>query len=101
VLDIAVFCFSPMEGPAYFGEWVSRERLPWRLFRLHEGDAVPARSTQFSGIAMMGGQVSANDPLPWIPPMLDFIRDAVNNRIPRSGIVLGVSFLPRRLALRL
>ena len=67
-----VICrFAPHEGPGYFATYLTRARLPWRIVKLDEGEPLPRRRTRSRGLAMMGGPMSANDDLPWIPPMLD------------------------------
>src|SRR5436305_681264 len=54
---IAVFRFSPTEGPAHFAEWLDAERLPWQLVAIDRGDAVPDDPREFAGIDMTGGLV--------------------------------------------
>ncbi len=71
---VAIFRFSPTEGPGYFAQWLDLRGLPWRLLALDEGQPVPADPRLFSGIAMMGGPMSANDALPWNAPLLDLLR---------------------------
>jgi GMP synthase-like glutamine amidotransferase len=62
--------------------------LPWR--RICPGiDAMPRDTREFSGVAMMGGPMSAYDDLPWIAPMLDLIRDAAHAGVPLLGHCLG------------
>ncbi|MBA3775830.1 MAG: type 1 glutamine amidotransferase, partial [Betaproteobacteria bacterium] len=63
---VAIFRFSPSEGPAHFSEWLDREGIPWQLIAIDEGAAVPADPNAFAGIGMMGGPMSVNDPLPWV-----------------------------------
>ena len=65
MLPVAIFRFSPTEGPAYFAQWLDRHALPWALVAIDEGAAVPADSRAYSGIAMMGGPMGVNDGLPW------------------------------------
>ncbi len=60
---IAIFRFSPTEGPAYFAEWLDAQSLPWQLIAVDEGHAIPSDLRAFSGIGMMGGPMSANDAL--------------------------------------
>src|SRR5512132_4470275 len=94
---IAVFRFSPTEGPAYFGDWLDAQRLPWRLVAIDEGVRVPDHARDFAGIAMMGGPMSANDPLPWIAPLESLLRDAVACGVPVIGHCLGGQLFARAL----
>lgn len=94
---IAVFRFSPTEGPAYFADWLDAHALPWRLVALDRGEPVPDDAREFAGIAMMGGPMSANDPLPWSAPLAALLRDAVDARVPVIGHCLGGQILARVL----
>ncbi len=40
---VAIFRFSPTEGPGHFGEWLSDADDPDRTHPLDEGAAVPDR----------------------------------------------------------
>jgi GMP synthase-like glutamine amidotransferase len=94
---ITVFRFSPTEGPGHFATFLERERLPWRLVKLDEGEPVPASSEPFAGLGFMGGPMGANDVLPWTAPVLDLIRDAVEREVPVIGHCLGGQLLARAL----
>jgi len=94
---VAIFRFSPTEGPGHFAEWIDAHHLPRRLFALDEGKPVPVDPRAFSGIAMMGGPMSANDDLPWRAPLLDLLRGAVAADVPVLGHCLGGQLLARAL----
>jgi GMP synthase-like glutamine amidotransferase len=93
---VAICRFAPQEGPGYFATYLGIHGIPWRLVKVDEGEMLPEAST-FSGLAMMGGAMSANDDLPWIAPMLDLIRRAVTNGTPVIGHCLGGQLLARAL----
>lgn len=86
---IAIFRFSPTEGPGYFAEWLDAHGFAWELIALDGGATVPNDPRAFAGIGMMGGPMSAYDALPWIAPLGDLLRDAVDARIPVIGHCLG------------
>jgi GMP synthase-like glutamine amidotransferase len=94
---IAIFRFSPTEGPAYFAEWLDAHDFAWELIALDGGDVVPADPRAFSGIGMMGGPMSVNDALPWIAPIGALLRNAVDARIPVIGHCLGGQLLAQAL----
>jgi GMP synthase-like glutamine amidotransferase len=56
---------------------------------------VPRDARAFSGLDFMGGPMSVNDPLPWIPPVLELIRDAVRKDVPVLGHCLGGQLMSR------
>lgn len=97
---IAVFRFSPTEGPAQFARWLDAAALPWQLIAVDEDDAIPADATQFAGIGMMGGPMSVNDVLAWIDPLSRLLRHAVANDIPVIGHCLGGQLLAQALGAR-
>jgi GMP synthase-like glutamine amidotransferase len=94
---VAIFRFSPTEGPGYLAQWLDAHGLARRLIAVDEGQAVPADARAFSGIAMMGGPMSANDPLPWNAPLLELLRGAVTADIPVLGHCLGGQLLAKAL----
>lgn len=94
---VLVFRHSPIEGPGYFADFLERQRIPWRLVRIDAGDAVPANLNGVSGVCLMGGPMSVNDDLPWIPPVLQLIRDAVAQDVPVIGHCLGGQLMAKAL----
>ena len=94
---IAVFRFSDTEGPGHFATFLDASRVPWTLVKLDTGEPVPASAQAFSGLAFMGGPMSANDELPWTQPVLALMRDAVGQGVPVIGHCLGGQMLARAL----
>ena len=95
--EVAVVRFSPTEGPGHLADWLDARRIPWRLLPLDAGAAVPADSREFAGIALMGGPMSVNDPLPWIEPVCALLRDAVAAGVPVLGHCLGGQLLAKAM----
>jgi GMP synthase-like glutamine amidotransferase len=94
---VAIFRFSPTEGPGHFGEWLERHRVPHRIIALDQGETVPDNARAFAGIGMMGGPMSANDPLSWNAPLLTLLRQAVADDIPVIGHCLGGQLFAKAL----
>ena len=94
---VAIFRYAASEGPGYFSTHLTRRNLAYRVIRIDRGDEVPADPTAFSGIGLMGGGMSVNDPLPWIPPLIDLLREAVAADVPVIGHCLGGQLLSRAL----
>jgi GMP synthase-like glutamine amidotransferase len=97
MLPVAIFRFSPTEGPAYFADWLDAHGRPWQLVALDEGAAVPANPRAFAGIGMMGGPMSVNDGLAWSAPLGALLRAAVDAGIPVIGHCLGGQLLAQAL----
>ena len=94
---VAIFRFSPTEGPGHFARWLDAHAVAWQLFALDRGDPVPTDPRAFAGIGMMGGPMSANDDLPWNAPLLGFVREAVASDVAVIGHCLGGQLLARAL----
>lgn len=94
---VVIFRFSPEEGPGYFTAFLDAQGIPWRLIAIDQGEAVPSGVGEFSGICMMGGPMSVNDPLPWIQKLCVVIRDAFVKDIPLIGHCLGGQLISKAL----
>ena len=94
---IAIFRHTATEGPGYFAEFLDERNVPWQLIRIDAGDAVPQDASTYSGLVFMGGPMSVNDDLPWIPKVETLIRDAYAEGIPLLGHCLGGQLISKAL----
>lgn len=94
---VAIFRHARTEGPGYFAEFLDQHHIPWQLVRIDQGEALPVTAADFSGLAFMGGPMSVNDDLPWIPPVLALIREAIDKGIPVLGHCLGGQLMAKAL----
>lgn len=94
---VVVFRHALTEGAGYLGTFLEQHAIPWCEVRIDKGEPVPLSSDAYSGVVLMGGPMSVNDDLPWIPPLLDFIREAVKKDIPVLGHCLGGQLLSKAL----
>ena len=94
---VAIFRHSPGEGPGYFATFLDAHSIPWQLIKVDEGEAVPEGPEQHAGLCFMGGPMSVNDDLPWIPPVLRLIRAAVGADTPVIGHCLGGQLMSKAL----
>ncbi|MFM9836116.1 MAG: type 1 glutamine amidotransferase [Methylophilaceae bacterium] len=95
--EVIIFRFLAHEGPGYLGFFLDEEKIPWRLVKVDEGEPIPASILPYSGIVLMGGPMSVNDDLPWIPPLLERIREAKKTDIPLLGHCLGGQLISKAL----
>ena len=95
--SIAIFRHASTEGPGFLSDFLDGNNVPWRLVRIDAGDAVPNSAEDFSGLVFMGGPMSVNDDLPWIPRVLALIREAVEKDIPVLGHCLGGQLMSKAL----
>lgn len=94
---IVIFRCAPSEGPGYFAEFLDRHEIPHRLVRVDCADPVPHSLDEVSGLVCMGGPMSVNDDLPWIPKVTRLIRDAVAADLPVLGHCLGGQLMSKAL----
>lgn len=94
---IAIFRHAPTEGPGHFASFLDARNLPWRLIAVDLGETVPDSPNAYAGLVFMGGPMSVNDDLPWIPGILNLIRAAVAADIPVLGHCLGGQLIAKAL----
>jgi GMP synthase-like glutamine amidotransferase len=94
---VGIFRHSITEGPGYFATFLDARDVPWTLVKVDAGEAVPADPRAYSGLAFMGGPMSVNDRLPWIPKVLALASMAVEEDIPVLGHCLGGQLMSRAL----
>jgi len=95
--EIVIVRHFPTEGPGYLAEFLDRHGLRHRTVRIDAGDPIPERIADMPGLVFMGGPMSVNDRLPWIPKVLNLIRAAFAADVPVLGHCLGGQLLARAL----
>jgi len=95
--EILVFRHFPTEGPGYLAEFLDRRGLAYRTIKVDAGEAIPESIADVPGLVFMGGPMSVNDPLPWIPQVLRLIRQAVAADVPVLGHCLGSQLMSKAL----
>jgi len=99
--SILIFRHTAGEGPGYLGEYLDRRSARYRLIRVDENEPVPESIANAAGLVFMGGPMSVNDPLPWIPRTLRLIRRAVAADVPVLGHCLGAQLISKALGGRI
>ncbi len=94
---VAIFRHAETEGPGYFALFLNQHAIPWQMIHIDQGDDVTTDASQFSGLVFMGGPMSVNDDLPWIPQALSLIRAAYAQDIPLLGHCLGGQLISKAL----
>ena len=97
MLPVVILRFSQTEGPGYLGNFLTGKGILWTQINIDAGDDLPDDINGFSGLVLMGGPMSVNDELPWIPDVLNLIRQAVENNIPVLGHCLGGQLMSKAL----
>ncbi|HEC20743.1 MAG TPA: type 1 glutamine amidotransferase [Gammaproteobacteria bacterium] len=94
---IRIFRHIACEGPGYFGTFLEKHNIPFELVRIDAGETPPDTIDDISGLVFMGGPMSVNDDLPWIPQELALIRQAVDTGLPVLGHCLGGQLISKAL----
>ena len=88
------------DGPAYLGHWLEREGLRYEVFDSERGDEYPLQIDAYCALAVLGGEMSANDPLPSLRRAEALIKQALAADLPLLGHCLGGQLMARALGAR-
>ncbi|MES2100103.1 MAG: type 1 glutamine amidotransferase [Pseudomonadota bacterium] len=85
------------DGPGYLGAWLAGQGIPFDVFNTEAGDAYPWSIAGYRGLALLGGEMSANDDLPSLRQAERLILQAMDADIPVLGHCLGGQLMARAL----
>ena len=85
------------DGPSFLATWLAAQGRRMDLRNTEAGDAYPERIDGFAALAVLGGAMSANDPLPSLRRAERLILQALEQGIPVLGHCLGGQLMARAL----
>lgn len=85
------------ENAAYLTTWLNQHVIPYHIANAGAGDDFPTSIEPYSALAVMGGGMSANDPLPSNRAAEILILQAMYRDIPVIGHCLGGQLMSRAL----
>lgn len=85
------------DGPAFLQTWLREQGVPHAVFNTEAGQPYPARLAGYSALAILGGEMSANDELPSLRQAEALFRQAVQQGVPTLGHCLGGQLMARAL----
>jgi GMP synthase-like glutamine amidotransferase len=88
------------DGPGFLGTWLQQNDIPFEVFDTQAGQAYPARMMGFGALALLGGEMSANDDLPSLRQAERLILRAMDADLPVIGHCLGGQLMARALGAR-
>ena len=88
------------DGPAYLGRWLAARGVPCEIVNSEAGHIAPEDLRGHSALAILGGEMSANDPLPGLRRAEALVRQAVSAGVPTLGHCLGGQLMARALGAR-
>ena len=89
------------DGPAHLGRWLQDEGVAFEVRNTEAGQAYPASIEGFGALAILGGEMSANDPLPSLRQAERLILQAMDRGVPVIGHCLGGQLMARALGMRI
>ncbi len=98
--EVLVLQHAAPEGPAAIGDALRRRGMALRTVRIDQGEPVPASLDAAAGLVVMGGPMSAYDPLDHIKAELRLIERALKAEVPILGVCLGSQLLAAALGAR-
>ncbi len=94
---VVVFRHAQCEGAGYLGVFLNQHAIPWCEVRIDLGEQIPMSVEAYSGLVFMGGPMSVNDNLPWIPQVIRLISTAIDEDVPVIGHCLGGQLMSKAL----
>ncbi|TNF62862.1 MAG: type 1 glutamine amidotransferase [Burkholderiales bacterium] len=83
------------DSPGYLGQWLDRAGVHWDVFCAEAGQAYPDSVAGYHGLAILGGEWSANDDRPSLRHAESLILQADAAGIPVIGHCLGGQLMAR------
>lgn len=85
------------ENIAYLGTWLDNQNIPYIVRNAEKDGQFPDSIIEYSALAVMGGAMSANDPLPTNRQAEKLILEAMDKDIPVIGHCLGGQLMAKAL----
>ena len=97
---ILVLQHMRIDGPAFLATWLQAQGLAFEVRLTGLGEPVPADMRGHAGLAVLGGAMSVNDPLPYLRDTERLIQQAMQAGKPVIGHCLGGQLMARALGAR-
>ena len=85
------------DGPAFLATWLRIHSVPFAVMNSQAGDRFPSSMSAYSALAVLGGSISANDPLPSLRQAEYLILESMMQQLPVIGHCLGGQLIARAL----
>jgi GMP synthase-like glutamine amidotransferase len=88
------------DGPGYLGRWLAGQGIAFDVFDTEAGQAYPGSIAGYRALALLGGEMSANDDLASLRQAERLILQAFDADVPVIGHCLGGQLMARALGAR-
>ena len=85
------------DGPGYLATWLRGQGVAFEVFDTQAGQAYPDHIDGYRALAVLGGEMSANDELPSLRQAERLILAAMDRGVPVIGHCLGGQLMARAL----
>jgi GMP synthase-like glutamine amidotransferase len=94
---IRIFRHEDWIQPGRVTEYLDAQGISWELVRIDQGDSVPQRVDDVSGLVFLGGTMSVNDDYSWLDHEMRLIRSAAARDLPMLGHCMGSQLIAKAL----
>ena len=99
-MRVIAFRHIPYEGLGLIQPALEDRGVDVEICDLFLGGPPPSDVAGASGLIFMGGPMSVNDDLPWLPLEMQYVRQAVDRGQPLLGVCLGAQLIAKSLGAR-
>ncbi|WP_240920848.1 glutamine amidotransferase-related protein [Rubrivivax sp. JA1026] len=97
---VLVLQHQSSDGPAFLATWLRARGVAFEVRNAEAGEAFPESTEAYAALALLGGEMSANDPLSALRAGERLILDAMQRSRPVIGHCLGGQLMARALGAR-
>jgi GMP synthase-like glutamine amidotransferase len=97
---VLILQYMNIAGPAYLAGWLSGRGAAFEVRNAEADNGFPADLSCHAALAVLGGEMSANDELPALRRAEQLIREAMRDGKPVIGHCLGGQLMARALGAR-
>jgi GMP synthase-like glutamine amidotransferase len=94
---IRIFRHEDWIQPGRVTEYLDAQGISWELVRIDQGESVPQRVDDVSGLVFLGGTMSVNDDYSWLDHEMRLIRSAAARDLPMLGHCMGSQLIAKAL----
>ena len=95
--QVIIFLHMDDRHPGYILDRLEYHKIPVKIVRGYDGDAIATLEDSTAGLVFMGGSMSVNDNIHWIDKEIELIREALVKRVPLLGHCLGGQLIAKAL----
>ncbi len=94
---VAILQHEASQGPGYLLDFLQQQDIPFQIFHPAQGEDLPVRASDHSGLVVLGSNHSVNEDLPWIGQEIALLQAALSRDVPVLGHCFGGQLLARAM----